>query len=215
MAMLRESSTSTAMMFCCAFNSATVIAGCHSSTSSSAAGRVCSPQITQARQPRITGAARARRERISHARPAPAATISSTSIHFGHAPRRANWPRAYTERGYLKKNSNMGSWAARYLMGHGVGDVVEDDAKSKSGKLLRILRAVRPLPGVTEVHVGADRHHDAPVVVADSPPLRHIAVLLIGSPGVDIDLAGDLKLFVDIVQDVVDLVLILEILDGP
>ena len=113
--MLRESSTSTAMMFCCGFNSATVIAGCHSSTSSSAASSVCKPQITQARQLRMTGAACARRERISHARPAAAARISSTSIHFGHAPKRANWPRAYTERGYLKKNSNMGSWAARGL----------------------------------------------------------------------------------------------------
>ena len=113
--MLRESSTSTAMMFCCGFNSATVIAGCHSSTSSSAASSVCKPQITQARQLRMTGAACARRERISQARPAAAARISSTSIHFGHAPKKANWPRAYTERGYLKKNSNMGSWAARGL----------------------------------------------------------------------------------------------------
>ena len=31
--MLRESSTSTAMMFCCGFSSATVMAGCHSSRS--------------------------------------------------------------------------------------------------------------------------------------------------------------------------------------
>ena len=57
MAMLRESSTSTAMMFCCGFNSATVMAGCHSSTSTSAASSVCRPQMTQARQLRITGAA--------------------------------------------------------------------------------------------------------------------------------------------------------------
>src|SRR5580704_12764783 len=215
MAMLRESSTSTAMMFCCGFNWETVIAGCHRSTSTRAASSVCKPQRNQARQLRMTGAASAMRERVSHARPAAAATISSTSIHVGHAPKRANWPRAYTERGYLKKNSNMGSWAARYLMRHGVGDVVEDDAKSKSGKLLRVLRAVRPLPGVTEMHVGADRHHDAPVVVADGAPLGHVAVLLISSAGVDVDLAGDLKLFVDVVQDVVDLVAILEILDGP
>ena len=55
--MLRESSTSTAMMFCCGFSSATVMAGCHSSTSTSAASSVCRPQMTQARQLRMTGAA--------------------------------------------------------------------------------------------------------------------------------------------------------------
>src|SRR5450432_2786056 len=115
MAMLRESSTRTAIIFCCGFNSATVIAGCHNRTNISAARSVCKPQTTQDRQLRMTGAARARRERISQARPAAVARISSTSIHFGHAPKRANWPRAYTERGYLKKNSNMGSWAARGL----------------------------------------------------------------------------------------------------
>jgi hypothetical protein len=111
--MLRESSTRMAMMFCCGFNSATVMAGCHSSSSSNAARSVCKPQITQARQLRMTGAARASRERISQARPVAAATISSASTHFGHAPKRANWPRAYAECGYLKRNSNIGlgrSW---------------------------------------------------------------------------------------------------------
>ena len=68
MAMLRESSTSTAMMFCCGFSSATVIAGCQSSTRITAASSVCKPQMIQARQLRITGAACARRERISHAK---------------------------------------------------------------------------------------------------------------------------------------------------
>ena len=51
--MLRESSTSTAMMFCCGFSSETVIAGCHSSTRTIAASSVCKPQITQARQLRM------------------------------------------------------------------------------------------------------------------------------------------------------------------
>src|SRR6185312_10523316 len=88
-----------------------------------------------------------------------------------------------------------GSW----LVGHSVGYVVEDNAKRESGKLLRVLRAVGPLPGVTEMHVGADRHHDAAAVVADRAPLGYVAVLLISSAGVDVDLAGDLKLFVDVV----------------
>ena len=71
--MLRESSTSTAMMFCCGFSSATVMAGCHSSTSTIAANSVCSPQMIQARDLRITGAASRSRERMSRAarRPPP------------------------------------------------------------------------------------------------------------------------------------------------
>src|ERR1700733_2762967 len=229
MAMLRESSTSTAMMFCCGFNSAMVMAGCHSSTSSTAASRVCKPQIIQTRHPRMTGGACARRERISQARAAAAARINSTSIHLGQAANRENWPRAYTERGYLKRNSNMGPWAAcgveeearavhvnpSCLVSHGVGNVVEDDAKSKSGKLFGVLRAVGPLPGVAEMHVGADGHHDASVVTADGAPLGHVAVLFVGSAGVDVDLARDLKFFVDVVQVVVDLVFILKILHGP
>ncbi len=55
MAMLRESSTRTAMMFCCGFSSATVIAGCHSSTSTTVARANCSSQITPARQLRMRG----------------------------------------------------------------------------------------------------------------------------------------------------------------
>ena len=88
MPMLRESSTSTAMMFCCGFNSAMVIAGCHSSISSIAAKSVCKLQITHTRQPRITGAACERRERISQARATAAAMTSSTSTQVGHAPKK-------------------------------------------------------------------------------------------------------------------------------
>src|ERR1700678_2952168 len=229
MPMLRESSTSTAIMFCCGFNSAMVIAGCHSSISSIAAKSVCKLQITQTRQPRIAGAACERRERIRKARATAAAITSSTSTQVGHAPKNAKWPRAYTEHGYLKRNSNMGPWAFRglwkearafhvnqsCLMRHRVSNVIEDDAKSKSGKLLGVLGAVRPFPRVAKMHVGADGHHDSPAIVSDGAPLGYVPVLLIGAAGVDVDLARDLKLFVDVVQVVVDLVLILEIFHGP
>src|SRR5580704_11520325 len=165
MAMLRESSTITAMMFCCGLSSDTVIAGSHSKTRMSAASSACKPQITHARQLWMTGAACPRRERISRARPTAAATISSTSIHLGHAPRRANCPRAYTERGYLKKNSNMNWWAARgnASVGHRVRNVVQHDSKSQPGKLLGIFGLIGMLPGVAEMHVVADGNHDAPV----------------------------------------------------
>src|ERR1700674_3547140 len=85
------------------------------------------------------------------------------------------------------------------LVGHRVSDVIEDDAKSKSRKLLGVLRLIGVFPGVAEMHVVADRHHDAPMLVADGPPLGDVAVVLISYAGADILLAGDLKPFVDIV----------------
>src|ERR1035438_5945867 len=109
---------------------------------------------------------------------------------------RVHIPNAGTSEGTRTWNYGRladGGRGARFiLMGHGVHDVVEDDAESKSGKLLGVLRAVRPFPGVAEMHVGADGHHDAPVIVADGAPLGHVAVLFISAAGVDVDLAGDL-----------------------
>jgi hypothetical protein len=99
-------------------------------------------------------------------------------------------------------------------MGHGVRNVIEHDAKRESGKLLGILRAVRPFPGVAQMHVVADRHHHAAAIVANGAPLRHVAVLFVGSAGVDILLAGNLEAVVDVVERVEELVLILEVFDG-
>src|ERR1035438_7545955 len=116
---------------------------------------------------------------------------------------RVHIPNAGTSEGTRTWNYGRladGGRGARFiLMGHGVHDVVEDDAESKSGKLLGVLRAVRPFPGVAEMHVGADGHHDAPVIVADGAPLGHVAILLISAARVDVDLAGDLELFIDVV----------------
>src|SRR5215469_3292811 len=55
--------------------------------------RLQTPHI-QARQMRIAGAARFKRERISQASPAAAARISNARTHFGHAAKNANWPRS-------------------------------------------------------------------------------------------------------------------------
>src|SRR5207249_4045163 len=85
------------------------------------------------------------------------------------------------------------------LVGHRIRNVVEDDAKRKSRKLFGVLRLVSVFPGVAEMHVVADRHHDAPVLVTNGPPFGHVAVLLIGYAAGDILLAGNLKLFVDVV----------------
>src|SRR5579871_4750594 len=181
MAMLRESSTSTAMMFCCGLSSATVMAGCQSRMSTIAASVDCSPQITHARQLRIIGAASASFDQMSHASAAAAATISTTSTHFGHAPSSANWPRAYMERGYRRRSSNMAVGVLRSgcLVGHRIGDVVQHDAERQTGKLLRVFRFVGMLPCVAEMHVVTDGHHDAAVRIANGAPLGHVAVLFI------------------------------------
>src|ERR1700722_8947581 len=105
--MLRESSTSTAIMFCCEVSSATVIAGSHSSTSTSAISAASNPQITPPRQLLNLGPPATRRAHINHPSPPVQATISSTSTHPGHRPSRTKWPFKKLVSGYLKKNSNI------------------------------------------------------------------------------------------------------------
>jgi hypothetical protein len=94
-------------MFCCEESSATVIAGSHNNTSSTATSADCSPQITPARHPRNFGEAVAIRDRINHPNPAAANTISTGNNHPGHVPNRTNRPFENTAYGYLKKNRNM------------------------------------------------------------------------------------------------------------
>ena len=86
--MLRESSTSTAMMFCCELSSATVIAGSHNNSSTREINAVSKPQIATARQLRSFWAASARRDHMNHPNPLATLRISSPSTHPGHRPSR-------------------------------------------------------------------------------------------------------------------------------
>src|ERR1035441_3215214 len=263
-AMLRESSTSTAMMFCSDFSSATVIAGSHNSSSNSATVAASSPQTAHARQFLTRGAASGSCRQISHANPPAKTTIGSISTHPGHAPRRMSLPFVNTGIGYLKKNSNMpgkfevlgsrfkvqGSrcklsiWAEPCLrsnpvpnpcfypcrsvlrlclrfsleprtlnlvpdsMRHAVHHIVQPHPKRHRRNLLSVRRIVRPHPRIAQVHVGANRHHDPPMIVPDPAPLRHIAVLLIGPPVVNIVLTRHLEAVVQVIQHVEYLVLV-------
>ncbi len=103
-AMLRESSTTTAMMFCCELNSLTVIAGRHSRSNSSASVADCMNHTIQARQLRSLGAASRRRRRMSIARPPPAVAMKNSSSQAGHVLRSTKWPLVNTGIGYLKRN---------------------------------------------------------------------------------------------------------------
>jgi hypothetical protein len=104
MAMLADSSTSTATMFCCGFRVATTTAGCHKSTRISAASRDCSAQTVNARAP-ITSLPPRRHTRYPIAAAEPA--ISSARIQAGQPPSSTTSPLEKTAAGYLKKNSNI------------------------------------------------------------------------------------------------------------
>ena len=105
------------MMSCCGLSSVTVIAGCHSRRSSTAASIDWSSQMPAARSfrdPKSPGGSFAR---MISASAADTTAIDSHSIHVGQAPSRTKWPRENVESGYLKRNLNTaagsGDWPWR------------------------------------------------------------------------------------------------------
>src|ERR1041384_5911511 len=62
-------------------------------------------------------------------------------------------------------------------MRHRIDDVVDPDAYPEGGIPLRISRVVGVLPRVAKVHVVANRHHDALVVIENSAPVRRVAAI--------------------------------------
>src|SRR5271155_406172 len=102
--MLRESSTTTATMFCCELSADTIIAGCHSNSKMSATHADCIPHTAHPRQVCNLGEASRSRLRTSMASPAENARISTGSSHLGHVDSSTNRPLAKTGLGYLKIN---------------------------------------------------------------------------------------------------------------
>src|SRR5215469_2849754 len=101
------------------------------------------------------------------------------------------------------------------LVGHAIDDVTQSYTKGHRGEGFRIVRIVRPFPRVTEMHVVADSDHDASLVVTDGTPFRNVPVLLICAAGADVLFARNLHAFVDVIENVEDLVLAVEVFDGP
>src|SRR5690242_2157584 len=64
--------------------------------------------------------------------------------------------------------SGLGAYS---LVRHRVYDVVDPDSHAQGREALRVLRIVRVLPRVTEIHVVADRDHHPPMVVVNSAPV--------------------------------------------
>ena len=99
MAMLRESSTTTATMFCCGFSVVRVNAGCHNSSNNAATSPACKLHNTALRQPRTAPAVALCRLHHSQPNPPAAASTASANTHTGHRARRTHSPLAYADSG--------------------------------------------------------------------------------------------------------------------
>ena len=107
---------------------------------------------------------------------------AATAPTSASAPSRTRCPlRKRRQRILEEKLEHGGRLAGRRSVRHAVHDVVDADAKRHRRERLRILGIVGPFPGIAQMHVVADGHDDAALVVADGAPLRDVAVLLVGA----------------------------------
>ena len=95
-----------------------------------------------------------------------------------------------------------------------VHDVINPHPESQRGKLLRIAGIVRPFPGVAEVHIVADGHHDASSVVAYRAPFRDVAIFFVSSARAYILLARYLEALAQVIKNVENFIFIGQIFDG-
>jgi hypothetical protein len=90
------------------------------------------------------------------------------------------------------------------LVRHRVNHVIDADADAESRELLRIFGIVGVLPGVAQIHIVADGHHQAMMLVIHAAPVRLVAVVFVSPAGTDILLAGYLIAVVQIVDRMED-----------
>src|SRR5262245_55274264 len=90
------------------------------------------------------------------------------------------------------------------LVGHGVYNVVDSNPQPERGKLLRVLRIIRMLPGISQVRVVHDGNHQPVLVVVDTAPFGANSIAFEDPSRPQILLSGDLVLVVQIVDDVED-----------
>src|ERR1017187_6081148 len=93
---------------------------------------------------------------------------------------------------------------SRKLVGQIVDEIVHRDAVGQRRPLLVVAGIVGPFPGVAQVHVVADGHHHAALVVVYGAPAGLVPVLFIRLSGIEVLRAGYLKPFVQIVNRVED-----------
>ncbi len=68
-------------------------------------------------------------------------------------------------------------------------------------------------PGIADVHIETDGHHDAAIFVTNGLPFRIDTVVLVGPARIDVLIPGNLWPLVQIVKHVKNLVFIRQILD--
>src|SRR5689334_1748079 len=105
--------------------------------------------------------------------------------------------------------------SATSLMRQIVDPVVDSDAVRQSRKPLVVTRVVGPLPGVAQIHVVADRHHDAALIVIDRAPVLgpSVLVLLVGTAAPQVLRAGHLETVVQIVNRMEDRIGVVDVDD--
>src|SRR5215469_12210215 len=62
---------------------------------------------------------------------------------------------------------------------HRIDKIICGDAEAHRRKLLVVFRIVRPLPGIAEIHVIADRDDHTPAVVVDTAPVWIVPVVFV------------------------------------
>src|SRR5258708_2109310 len=104
-----------------------------------------------------------------------------------------------------------------YLVTQIVNKIIHRDPIRQRRPLLRIPRFVSALPSIAQIHVVADRDHDTPLVVANTPPMWNLAALtlLVSDSALEKLRAGHLKPLVEIEKRVEDRIVVGNILDGP
>src|SRR6516165_6486520 len=70
-------------------------------------------------------------------------------------------------------------------MSHRVHDVVDPNPDAQRRESFGIIGVVGVFPRIPQIHVEADRHHQAALVVVDSAPVRHVSVILPRLPATD------------------------------
>src|ERR1700735_3419721 len=100
-------------------------------------------------------------------------------------------------------------------MRHGVNDIVDANANPERGVFLWILGIVGMLPGIAQIHVVANGHHQPALVVEDASPMRFVAVLFWYAVSINHLLAGHLVAIVEVENGMEDGAAVLDVHNGP
>ena len=95
----------------------------------------------------------------------------------------------------------LGPWSlgAPRLVCHRVDDVVDPQLEGEGGVVAGVHFYFRPLPGVAQVHVVVDHHHEPPIFVLNSHVTGLVAALFPGSSTAHVLESGDLNQTVNVV----------------